>query len=541
MKNVFKKLAAIGLAAAVAVTSAPYAKTTETVYAEASEDTTIRTISTVNIKSSSRTIVAYTPGKDATSTNPVVIAVIYDSDYNGTVTESNISSLSTSTTGVINVIKDSTPSESEKTYDLSSSAKTGSYTVYYKYGASTFSSYSVEVQEGPVVVSVKKETFSDGLDYTFKCTNEDVDWEAEVYDKVPSSSASSVDSWSSESTESQNNNFLVSTNNLEKNKQYYLVLKVKGSSTGVETKFAEGGQEYLSFKTKNDDSTATGYTTSSSSSSTSTTGTVSGKHTTTKDKDGNSIETWTDKSGTQTIAHRVITYTDKTVRDTVTTTDSSTGAVTVKETTTLTDSSKEIYELVTNKDKSTKATETEITSKGVESTVIASYNASGSITSAKEYTKNKSGKTTLSTTYSVGSGKKLTAKKISTTKTTLEVNDLVVASKLTYDGKNYEFSTDEVEYKVTAIGASAMKGNKKVKTILLPSSITKIGKNAFNGAKNLSDIEIDGKLTSVGKSAFKSISKKATIKIDGSAKNVKAVKKLIKKSGIAKTVKVKAL
>ena len=457
MKNVFKKLAAIGLAAAVAVTSAPYAKTTETVYAEASEDTTIRTISTVNIKSSSRTIVAYTPGKDATSTNPVVIAVIYDSDYNGTVTESNILSLSTSTTGVINVIKDSTPSESEKTYDLSSSAKTGSYTVYYKYGTSTFSSYSVEVQEGPVVVSVKKETFSDGLDYTFKCTNEDVDWEAEVYDKVPSSSASSVDSWSSESTESQNNNFLVSTNNLEKNKQYYLVLKVKGSSTGVETKFAEGGQEYLSFKTKNDDSTATGYTTSSSSSSTSTTGTVSGKHTTTKDKDGNSIETWTDKSGTQTIAHRVITYTDKTVRDTVTTTDSSTGAVTVKET------------------------------------------------------------------------------------TTLEVNDLVVASKLTYDGKNYEFSADEVEYKVTAIGASAMKGNKKVKTILLPSSITKIGKNAFNGAKNLSDIEIDGKLTSVGKSAFKSISKKATIKIDGSAKNVKAVKKLIKKSGIAKTVKVKAL
>ncbi|MBE5859080.1 MAG: hypothetical protein E7301_02995 [Butyrivibrio sp.] len=119
---------------------------------------------------------------------------------------------------------------------------------------------------------------------------------------------------------------------------------------------------------------------------------------------------------------------------------------------------------------------------------------------------------------------------------------------------------DGVEHPVTSIGASAFKGNskikkitgganltkisssafkncKKLKTIDLHSArITSIGSNAFNGCVKVTSLKINGnKLTSIGKNAFKNVGQKAkiTVYIKSKAKYEKLVNKI--KSKGAKT------
>lgn len=83
---------------------------------------------------------------------------------------------------------------------------------------------------------------------------------------------------------------------------------------------------------------------------------------------------------------------------------------------------------------------------------------------------------------------------------------LVIPAIVTYKG---------VKYKVTAINAKAFSGCKKLKKITVKSkTITKVGKNAF-----------------------KNIHKKCVIKVPAS--KLKKYKKLMKKKGQAKTVKIK--
>ena len=98
---------------------------------------------------------------------------------------------------------------------------------------------------------------------------------------------------------------------------------------------------------------------------------------------------------------------------------------------------------------------------------------------------------------------------------------------------------DGKTYKVTKIGAGALKGNKEVKTLTVGKNVTSIGKNAFNGASKLKTVTIKGKVTSVGKNAFSDINQKATVKIKASKKVYKTVKKVVKASSVAKTVKFK--
>ena len=96
-----------------------------------------------------------------------------------------------------------------------------------------------------------------------------------------------------------------------------------------------------------------------------------------------------------------------------------------------------------------------------------------------------------------------------------------------------------VKYKVTAVSKDAFKNNKKVTQVTIDKNVKNIGKNAFYGCKNLKKVIIKTtKLTkkTVGKNAFKGIHKKATIKVP--KKKLNAYKKLLKNSGMKKSVKV---
>ena len=97
-----------------------------------------------------------------------------------------------------------------------------------------------------------------------------------------------------------------------------------------------------------------------------------------------------------------------------------------------------------------------------------------------------------------------------------------------------------VKCQVTSIAPKAMKGNKKLKKVMIPSSIRTIGTQAFAGCKNLKNITIQTPyLTkkSVGAKAFKGISNKAVIKVP--KKQFKAYQKLLKTKGVSKKVKIK--
>ena len=117
---------------------------------------------------------------------------------------------------------------------------------------------------------------------------------------------------------------------------------------------------------------------------------------------------------------------------------------------------------------------------------------------------------------------KVTSKKAKTVK---------VPSTITVNG---------VKCQVTSIAPKAMKGNKKLKKVMIPSSIRTIGTQAFAGCKNLKNITIQTPyLTkkSVGAKAFKGISNKAVIKVP--KKQFKAYQKLLKTKGVSKKVKIK--
>ncbi len=117
-----------------------------------------------------------------------------------------------------------------------------------------------------------------------------------------------------------------------------------------------------------------------------------------------------------------------------------------------------------------------------------------------------------------------------------------------------------VSYKVTAIGKNALKNNKYITDIRIPSSIVKIDTGAFEGCTSLKTVTIGTGLKSIGKTAFKNCKKLKTLtikstklktvgknafkgiyakcKIKVPAKKVKAYTKLMKKKGQAVTVKV---
>lgn len=90
-----------------------------------------------------------------------------------------------------------------------------------------------------------------------------------------------------------------------------------------------------------------------------------------------------------------------------------------------------------------------------------------------------------------------------------------------------------ITYKVTSIAKNALKNNKKITKLTIPSNIASIGAKAFYGCSKLKTITIKTtKLTmkKVGSSAFKKINAKATIKVPKKKKST--YKAILKKKGI---------
>lgn len=112
---------------------------------------------------------------------------------------------------------------------------------------------------------------------------------------------------------------------------------------------------------------------------------------------------------------------------------------------------------------------------------------------------------------------------------------------------------NNVSYQITSIGknktVSYVESNKTKKTVTIPSkvvidgktyAVTEISEKAFANNKNLKTIIIPSTVKKIGKNAFKGINKKAVIYLKGmTSKQRKSLKKQIKDSGIAKTVKIK--
>lgn len=93
-------------------------------------------------------------------------------------------------------------------------------------------------------------------------------------------------------------------------------------------------------------------------------------------------------------------------------------------------------------------------------------------------------------------------------------------------------------YAVTSVGSSAFKNCKKLKKATIGNNVATIGKNAFSGCKTLRKITVKTtRLKKIGKNAFKGIHKKAVIKVP--KKKLKKYRKLWKKKGQKKTVKIK--
>lgn len=143
-------------------------------------------------------------------------------------------------------------------------------------------------------------------------------------------------------------------------------------------------------------------------------------------------------------------------------------------------------------------------------------------------------------------------------------NDTVEVKNMTAKGKARSsvkiaktIKANGKTYKVTAIAANALKGNKKVTSVSIGSNVEKIGKKAFANCTKLKTVTVNGNklktigqsafsgdkklktvnlkkvktLKTVGKSAFKGVSKKITVRVP---KNKKAAyARIFKKGGIA--------
>ncbi|MCD8021322.1 MAG: leucine-rich repeat protein [Clostridiales bacterium] len=94
-------------------------------------------------------------------------------------------------------------------------------------------------------------------------------------------------------------------------------------------------------------------------------------------------------------------------------------------------------------------------------------------------------------TYSVTSTG--TTKTVTYTKASSTATSVTIPSTVTVDG---------MTFKVTAISASAFKGNTKIKTVTVPSTVATIGKSAFEGCTALTTVKGCASVTSIGNRAF---------------------------------------
>ena len=114
-----------------------------------------------------------------------------------------------------------------------------------------------------------------------------------------------------------------------------------------------------------------------------------------------------------------------------------------------------------------------------------------------------------------------------------KVSSITIPNKVSFNNK---------EYKVVSINKQSFANNKKLKKITIGANVTSIKLKAFFGCKNLKTIVIKSKnIKSIGSKAFKGINKKATIYVPKylKKKELSKYKKMLKKAGIPKSVKIK--
>ena len=142
--------------------------------------------------------------------------------------------------------------------------------------------------------------------------------------------------------------------------------------------------------------------------------------------------------------------------------------------------------------------------------------------------------TTVSVTPAVdtfklkGNSYKIKGKNVTLTKGAKKAK-VVIPATVKFNGK---------KYKVTAIGTSAFKSNKKLKSVTIGKNVKVIGKKAFYGDSKLSSVTIKSKLlkaSKVGKNAFKGVNKTVVFKVPAAKK--KLYSKIIAKS--VKSYKIK--
>ncbi len=103
--------------------------------------------------------------------------------------------------------------------------------------------------------------------------------------------------------------------------------------------------------------------------------------------------------------------------------------------------------------------------------------------------------------------------------------------------KNVKITNLIVGSNIKEIGTSAFEGCKSLTKVTIGSGVTKLGKNAFKNCKKLKSITVKTvKLKAVGKNVFKGIHAKAKFKVPN--KKLTFYKKMLKKAGVAKTVKI---
>lgn len=99
---------------------------------------------------------------------------------------------------------------------------------------------------------------------------------------------------------------------------------------------------------------------------------------------------------------------------------------------------------------------------------------------------------------------------------------------------------NNVSYPVTEIRANTITNNRKVKQVTIGANVTKIQNKAFYNCKNLKVVKVRSKnLKKIAKKAFWKCGKKITLRVPREKLN--AYKKLVKKAGLAKKIRVKAL
>ena len=374
---------------------------------------------------------------------------------------------------------------------------------------------------GPQISTRNFKRYGYGINITFRVSNETCDYEWAIYDRVPSNSGKTELASGSGSTSSKNEDIFVTTNNLEKNKQYYLWFKAYGDNTRRYTYYSDNGtssssNSYYTFKTQNSDTWAPDSASANANTKKNSDGTTTKTTTTTQ----NGVKSKTEETTGYTDGH---TYTVVTATPT---SSSETWKSSESKYTKYADGSAVQYMTTLMKDGTKELKEAKTSSTGVTNMVTGTYSSTGTITGLKTEILNSSNTEVLEINYNISSTN-LAVKKITGTKAAVSVPDTV-----TING---------TEYTVTSVAANAYKNNTKVKKLTLPDSVTKVGANAFKGNKNLKAIIIRNPLSSVGTNAFKGCYSTATIKIDAGASAYKKTVNKIKKAGVGSKVKFKRI